>query len=148
MNCFNLSSYDRRLILQVSKNDGLSESICQLCWTITRTFHNFYRKVELIQKGYWNSFEKECRDADDGVGNETNSDLLKEERGGHTEKEGALEPDLNIVKFEEPPLEVFDIQISKDESSDYNDANCCDRSNFFLNIFVVHGPVSTQFNFF
>lgn len=90
-------------ILQVYKSDGYSEYLCQECWSNTKTFHIFYKKVELLQKDYWNSVAVEIS---------YNSDLIKAERG--------FEPEFSIVKCEETEHieEVMELQISREESSD------------------------------
>ncbi|KAJ6633116.1 Transcription factor grauzone [Pseudolycoriella hygida] len=37
---------------QVCKYDGYSEYLCEICWINTKTFHNFYKRVERRQKDF------------------------------------------------------------------------------------------------
>lgn len=48
------------------------------------------------------------------------------------EHEPSLEPDLYVVKCEEtePSSQMIELEITKEDNSDYNDDNSCDRSNF------------------
>lgn len=135
--------------VQVHRNDGFPESLCKLCWTNTKTFHDFYKEVEELQKDYWNLHKlvenDSCGDHDETVETDSCSDLIKHEQSGSATDASLEPPDLIIVKCEdtEPPLEVIDVQISRDESFDCNDDNTCDQSNFFClycrgNLYKVH----------
>ena len=94
-------------------------------------FHNFYKKIELLQRN--NSVrlvEKDRVNPDVNVGIETNfsSILIKQERSD-SPQEPVLEPDLNIVKCEDTELlEVYEVQVN--ESDNYD--NSCDPSRYFL----------------
>ncbi|KAJ6626763.1 Transcription factor grauzone, partial [Pseudolycoriella hygida] len=91
--------------IQVCKDDGYSEYLCQACWMNTKTFHTFYKRVECRQKENW-----------DLAGLETH--IVKEEpRFGPT-----LEPDLSLVKNEvtDPPVPVTHFQICEKESDNFN----------------------------
>ncbi|KAJ6634063.1 Transcription factor grauzone [Pseudolycoriella hygida] len=87
---------------QVCKDDGYSEYLCQACWMNTKTFHNFYKRVECRQKENWDLASLETH-------------IVKEEpRFGPT-----LEADLTLVKNEvtDPPVPV---QICEEESDKFN----------------------------
>lgn len=93
--------------------------------------------MELLQKNYWDSVnfaEEDSCDPDESVSVETqaSSDLIKQEQSV-SPRESGTEHDMYIIKYEEteptePSVQVIDLQISKDESSDYNDNNF-DQSN-------------------
>ncbi len=75
----------------------MTESLCQMCWLETKTFHHFYKKVEQFQKNSGKGVDIEI---------------------GRTNE--ALEHDLNEIKCEETELTsaVINTQISGEESSD------------------------------
>lgn len=130
--------YDGLLNLQVCKNDGLSESLCQICWTNTETFHNFYKEVERLQREYWESvelIERESDDPDGTVGKPSSSDSIKKELSFAEEES---EPDMNIIKCEEtePTTQIVDLVIVNEGTSDYNDDDSCgDQSNVSVEYF-------------
>lgn len=105
-------------ILQIDKNDGLTEWICQFCWTQTKTFHDFYIQVEQYQKKcFWGSMKGDCDEANE------------------IDERNDLASDLVIVKVEEPDLtlQTIDSQIREvfeDPASDCSDNP--NRSTFFF----------------
>ncbi|KAJ6639124.1 Zinc finger protein, partial [Pseudolycoriella hygida] len=97
--------------LQVSRNEGLSEFLCQICWNNTKTFHIFYEEVELLQEVYWNSI---------GTA-ETNCyvEMIKEEP-----IETEINFDLNYVKNEDLKVEAEVIATEMNEEGSGNVASC------------------------
>lgn len=93
-----------------------------------------------MQKNYWkpSNFEEDSCDTEGVLCVETNSndDLIKQERN-ISPKESVTEPNLYIIKYEEtePVVEqVIDLQISKEESSDYNDNNFDQSISVYKNL--------------
>ncbi|KAG4067408.1 hypothetical protein HA402_009645 [Bradysia odoriphaga] len=84
---------------QINKDDGLTEWLCQICWVQTKSFHEFYRKVEECQKLYWHSITSNGDDKDEAV---------------------VVEPDLSIVKCEETELALGTINSQKNEADDFD----------------------------
>ncbi|KAJ6641733.1 Transcription factor grauzone [Pseudolycoriella hygida] len=78
--------------ITVTKDDGFSDCLCQICWTNTRLFHVFYEEVEMLQRNFWNTVVS--------VDIDLGSDSIKEERSG-TPTNAELKLDLNVVKSEE-----------------------------------------------
>lgn len=107
-----------------------------MCWTNTKAFHNFYKRVEQLQKNYWDSIEVVSDEPDETVCVDSNScsDAIKREQ------HDSLNNVANVVKYEEmePTVEVIDIQISQDNNSEYNDDNSCNESNFRLNFAISY----------
>ncbi|XP_037037053.1 zinc finger protein 112-like isoform X2 [Bradysia coprophila] len=97
---------------QVHKNDGLTESICEMCWTQTKTFHEFYRQIEQFHKSFWDSVAKEKTAQDATI------------RIDH--KHVDFGPDLSNVKCEEMEIEVK--TESHTNSSDHHDDETSDKS--------------------
>lgn len=106
----------------------MSEWLCRICWIQTKTFHDFYKKVE-VRHGH-------C-----GRSNDLDSHIKQEpwqERSGF-QRDESLELDLNLVKYEEtePPAQTTELLISKEKNCKYNDWNddkSCDESKFFSKI--------------
>lgn len=112
----NLSANDSSSIIQVLENDGMPEWLCEICWIQTKTFHNFYKRVEIRHGNYRRAIV---------------SVEIKQERNGSPVD---LEPDY-LVKHEkvEPPALLDDLLINKEDYSDFedsNEVNSCNRSNF------------------
>ncbi|KAG4070998.1 hypothetical protein HA402_001435 [Bradysia odoriphaga] len=40
---------------QIHKDDGMPEWVCEICWSQTKTFHNFYKRLELLHQNFLNS---------------------------------------------------------------------------------------------
>ncbi|XP_037044364.1 transcription factor grauzone-like isoform X4 [Bradysia coprophila] len=40
---------------QINKDDGMPEWVCEICWSQTKTFHHFYKRLELHHENYFNS---------------------------------------------------------------------------------------------
>lgn len=104
-------------IIQVSENDGMPEWLCEICWIQTKTFHNFYKRIEIRQGNYRRAIV---------------SVEIKLERNVSPVD---LEPDY-LVKHEEvePPAILDDVLKNKEENSDFedsNEVNSCNRSNFW-----------------
>ncbi len=80
-----------------------------MCWLETKTFHQFYKKVEQFQENFSGSANY---DKKDNSGKGVNIEI------GRTNE--ALEHDLNEIKCEETELTsaVINTQISEEESSD------------------------------
>ncbi|KAJ6641729.1 Transcription factor grauzone [Pseudolycoriella hygida] len=83
---------------QIIKDDGLPESICQICWSNTKTFHIFYEQVKLLQEEYWNSVEV--------VDYNVRTDLIKQEPS---------DTELQLEETELKPLEVI-LGVNKTEN--------------------------------
>lgn len=85
--------------------------------------------MEIIHRGCWNSVDLVDEESET-VGVEATS------CSGFKNHEAPLEPDLNIVKYEEtePTTQMIVLEISKEDSCDYNEENSCDPSNFLSNI--------------
>lgn len=87
----------------------------------TKSFHEFYEKVETYQKAFWDYVK-----TDNGGAN-------NDERVSIGPKDCAFEPDLSIVKCEVTELttEGTDLKTKKRNSSNsISDGN--NKSNFFL----------------
>lgn len=89
-------------------------------------------KVELLHRDYQSSVR--C------IGTDIikSSALIKQERC-ESPREPTVEPDLYIIKYEEPEptLDVIDYQLNK-QSSDNIDDYCYDQSNSLLMIQCFH----------
>lgn len=92
-----------------------------MCWINTKTFHNFYKRVEWRQKNYRHSASVKAI---------VNFVSIKQERSDSP----AIEPDLNIVKCEvtEPTPQAIDLFINKEEHSDYDDDYSYNQSKLFV----------------
>lgn len=88
------------------KNDRLPEWVCEICWIQTKTFHNFYKRLEFRHKNYSNSIAL------------VNVDEIKRERSVSITEE-VLEADLSLVKCidETDALENVGIQTIKGTES-------------------------------
>lgn len=55
----------------MEKNDGMPQWLCDVCWNQTKTFHNFYKTLELVHSKYEPSVAVGCdsikKENDDGV---------------------------------------------------------------------------------
>ncbi|XP_037044348.1 transcription factor grauzone-like [Bradysia coprophila] len=108
-----------------NENDCMSDWLCQICWIQTKTFHDFYKKVE-IRHGHY------CRSND-----MANNSLIKQEprlERNNCPRDESLDLDLNLVKYEEtePSTQATDITISKEENwecNNYNDDKSCDEND-------------------
>ncbi|XP_037044358.1 transcription factor grauzone-like isoform X2 [Bradysia coprophila] len=105
---------------QIDKNDGLPEWVCEICWIQTKTFHNFYKRLEFRHKNYLNSIVM------------VKVDEIKQERSVSPTEE-ALEADLSLVKCNEETdkLETDGMQTIKESDScdEDNNENSCDQSD-------------------
>ncbi|KAJ6641728.1 1,5-anhydro-D-fructose reductase [Pseudolycoriella hygida] len=108
---------------QICKDDGFSECLCQVCWINTKSFHNFYKRVESLQRAYLNSVNLEAIEI------HSSSDLIKREES-ESPKVDHQEQDFKIPKTEEiePNVQVIDLEICKDESSDCTEDFICYQS--------------------
>lgn len=66
----------------------MSKWVCETCWTHTKTFHRFYKELELRHQNHVNSIVL------------VQVDEIKRERSG-SPIEGVVEADLNVVKHED-----------------------------------------------
>lgn len=91
--------------VQVNKDDGLTEFICDVCWIQTETFHQFYKKVEQIQERFFDSVAK-----DKSADNEVDC------------ADKVMETDVDIAMCEETELrpQVIDSQIGTSNDSEYD----------------------------
>ncbi|KAG4071025.1 hypothetical protein HA402_001462 [Bradysia odoriphaga] len=110
---------------QVDKNDGMPEWLCEICWIQTKTFHHFYKRVEIRHGNYCrsNAFLK------------INS--IKQERSPSPSAEQidlAQRMDLHIVKQEEleHPEQMPELVVTKEEHYDYDNYldGCNDENRF------------------
>lgn len=95
----------------------MPEWLCQICWIQTKTFHNFYKRIEIRHANY--------RPID------LASTQIKQEQSV------SPEPEFDIVKCEEIelPEQLSDLFNSQEEYSDLkhsNDDSSCKQSNFFV----------------
>ncbi|XP_037037052.1 transcription factor grauzone-like isoform X1 [Bradysia coprophila] len=111
---------------QVHEDDGLAESICEMCWIHTKEFHEFYRRVEQFQKCVSKSTEENHSAHDETIHivhikQELNVDKCEEVEMDALQIDTDCEdvdtkPDLNGIEYEE--VEMDSLQIS---SSEYED---------------------------
>lgn len=106
----------------------MSEWLCQMCWIHTRTFHNFYKRVE-IRHGHY------CRP------NDSITSLIKQERCQEksTGEESLDNLDWNLVKHEtetETTVQTSDLFTNKEEeiskNKKHDDDTSCEESNNFM----------------
>lgn len=102
---------------QVLENDGFSEWLCQICWLQTKTFHEFYKRLEDIHRSHAANeatklFEIKVR------ANEPSDRPMEE----------ILVPNLNIVKYEATDTNADlvtdmkgNVEICKEEFLQYDD---------------------------
>ncbi|KAJ6633995.1 Transcription factor grauzone [Pseudolycoriella hygida] len=85
---------------QVCKYDGYSEYLCEICWINTKTFHNFYKRVERRQKNFSHLAKVETHS-------------IKEEPSD----DPMLESDLILFKNEvtDPPVTEFQLPKESDD---------------------------------
>ncbi|XP_037044359.1 transcription factor grauzone-like isoform X3 [Bradysia coprophila] len=95
---------------QIYKDDGMPEWVCEICWSQTRTFHHFYKRLELRYRNYMNSIDSAKVD-----------EIWLERSVSPMELE--LEADLDIVKCEE------DITITTFEAQTLSNGDSCDVDN-------------------
>ncbi len=101
----------------------MTESLCQICWLQTKTFHRFYKKVEQFQKNFSGSVDSVTKDI---TGEGVAINIAQ-----------ALKHDLDEIKCEETELTsaVINTQISGEETSD-DDDNISDECNFLMKGFT------------
>ncbi|KAJ6641732.1 Transcription factor grauzone, partial [Pseudolycoriella hygida] len=97
-----------------------------MCWINTKTFHLFYKAVELLQEGYWNSIKT----AEINLCVET----VKEEP-----IETEINFDLNLVKSEETKVEAEVVATEVIEEGS-KDIASCEQRRFSLNVDKVKFP--------
>lgn len=113
----------------------MSEYLCQNCWSNTETFHNFYKKVELLQKSYWESIEIVSAEPDEPIENKSCTDSIKREENVSSPNNVRMECGEDEMKCEqvEQTSELIGIEISRDSDSEYsNDDDDDDEGNLFL----------------
>lgn len=93
-------------------------------------------KVEVLHRDYQNSIG--C------IGTDIikSSELIKQERC-ESPREPTVEPDLYIIKYEEPEpiLDVIDFQVNKQSSNNIDDYISYDQSNTPLKIQCFDKPI-------
>ncbi|KAJ6626762.1 Transcription factor grauzone [Pseudolycoriella hygida] len=98
---------------QIKADDGLSAFLCQICWIKTRTFHIFYKQVQLLQEDYWSSIK--------AVGYNGSTDFIKQEPSD-------TEMQLYLVKSEESLVKSVDVIVEVKKEEETLDLNDCDNS--------------------
>ncbi|KAG4071036.1 hypothetical protein HA402_001473 [Bradysia odoriphaga] len=92
---------------EIYKDDGMPEWVCEICWTQTKIFHHFYKRLEFRHKNCINSIDL------------VKVDEIRQERSASPMEE----PDLDIVKCEE------DITITTYEAQTQRAENISDEDN-------------------
>ncbi|XP_037044361.1 transcription factor grauzone-like isoform X1 [Bradysia coprophila] len=95
---------------QINKDDGMPEWVCEICWSQTKTFHHFYKRLELRHENYFNSIVL--------------VDEIKQERGV-SPIEAAVEAFLFVEKYEEET----GVTIKTDDTQTPSMENSCDEDN-------------------
>ncbi|XP_037044367.1 transcription factor grauzone-like [Bradysia coprophila] len=95
---------------QINKDDNMPEWVCEICWSQTKTFHHFYKRLELRHGNYFNSIVL--------------VDQKKQERGV-SPIEGAVEAVLFVDNCERET----DVTMKTDETETPCMENSCDEDD-------------------